>query len=116
MMGRAVDLRPDWPDLRFELARLLQDAERNEESLAQFGRALELNPGYERAARSRSELLELLGREAEAGESLQEAAPADGHASVYRMLSEIYAERGDRARAEHFGRLAQGAGSPRESS
>jgi len=109
MMRRAVDLRPDWPDLRFELGRLLQDAERNEESLAQFGKALELNPRYERAARSRGELLEQLGLEPGAGEAFEGESAADGHARVYRMLSEVYAERGDRARAEHFGRLAQGS-------
>ena len=107
MMKAAVALKPEWPDLRFDMARLHQDAEQNEESLAQFGKALELNPRYERAARSRVEILELLGDHETAEKILDNLRGRKiAYAEIYQMLSEIYAERDDRNRAEHFGHLA----------
>ncbi len=108
LLEKAVDIQPGWPDLRYDLARLYGEDERHEASLAQFGKALELNPVYEKAAISEVETLLRLG-ELDAAErrllDLQEQELRSER--VYRLLSQIYAERGDPRRAEHFAVLGQ---------
>ncbi|MDP6418495.1 MAG: tetratricopeptide repeat protein [Candidatus Krumholzibacteria bacterium] len=100
-MEEAVEARPAWPDLRFELARLYRDSEQEEESLEQFGKALELNPSYEQAATLRAELFQSLGETLppDLDDLVSEESP---HHRIYRMLSEVYAERGDERRADYF--------------
>jgi tetratricopeptide (TPR) repeat protein len=111
VLEHAVELKPDWPDLRLRLARAFQELDERDLSLGQFEKALELNPRYESAARGRAELLKDHGRTEEA-EALLEAWREDKlpHAVVYRMLSEIYADREDYRQAEHFARLSQAGG------
>ncbi len=108
VLEEAVRLRPKWPDLRLRLARVYQELEQRDLSLDQFEKALELNPRYESAARGRAELLKDRGRHEEA-EALLQAWTEDKipHAEVFRMLSEIYAEREDYMAAERFARLSQ---------
>jgi len=108
LLERAVELKPSWPDLRLRLARVYLSLERQDKSLDQFEKALELNPRYESAARGRAELLKEGGRHEEAEALLQawreEKTP---HSEVYRMLSEIYADREDYLTAERYARLSQ---------
>jgi len=111
LLERAVSRKPDWPDLRLRLARVYRELERRDLSLEQFQKALELNPRYESAARGRAELLKDRGRHEEAEALLQawseEKTP---HAEVYRILSEVFAEREDFLMAERFARLSQAQG------
>lgn len=108
LLERAVERRPEWPDLRYDLARLLGEHEHPEASLLHIGKALELNPRYTRASITRAEVLLEMGESdaaAEELESLRERDVATGR--VYELLSQIYAEREDGVRAERFGVLAQ---------
>lgn len=108
LLERAVARQPDWPDLRYELARLHAEAEHTEESLLHIGRALELNPGYTRAAITRAELLLASGDQDAAQAQLEELRARDVEsARVYELLSEIFAERHDARRAERYGLLAR---------
>jgi predicted Zn-dependent protease len=103
LLERAVDLKPNWPDLRYDLARLYERNEKTEESLNQFGKALEINPNYEDAALSHAEALMKRGQVEEAEEQLLDIQRREIKSQrVYQMLSQIYAERGDRRQAEHF--------------
>jgi len=108
ILERAVKLKPKWADLRLRLARVYRELEQRDLSLDQFEKALELNPRYESAARGRAELLKDRGRHEEA-EALLQAWSEDKTplAEVYRMLSEILAEREDYLAAERFARLSQ---------
>ena len=111
LLERAVDLKPGWPDLRFDLARLYERSEKFEESLVHFGKALELNPAYEKAALSHAEALMKVGDFAAAEEELLSLEKQEPHSRrIFQMLSEIYAERGDRRKAEHFGVLGHDSG------
>lgn len=106
LLERAVERRPEWPDLRYDLARLLDECEHPEESLLHIGKALALNPGYTRAAITRAEVLMGIGELEEAEAQLLELSQR--HVSshrIYELLSQIYAERGDE-RAEQFSVLA----------
>jgi tetratricopeptide (TPR) repeat protein len=108
LLERAVELKPGWPDLRLDLARLLEHSEHPESSLVHLGKALELNPGYEEAAISRAEVLVRLGEWDEAETNLLDLKDRKGESqAIYSMLSRIYAERNDRAKAARFGMLAQ---------
>lgn len=108
LLERAVELRPEWPDLRLRLGRVYQALERKDQSLGQFEKALELNPRYESAARERAEMLKERGRHEEAEALLQTwSEDKTPHSEVYRMLSEIYADREDYLMAERYARLSQ---------
>lgn len=110
LLERAVTLQPDWPDLRYELARLLLESEHREASLLQLGKALELNPSYAQAALGRAELLVAMGELSAAEQQLARLPEGQGELTrVYGLLSRIYAERHDSRRAEEFGVLAQQA-------
>lgn len=110
LLERAVAVQPAWPDLRYELGRLLAEGEHRERSLLEMGRALELNPGYTRAALGRAELLMALGEDARAERQLESLRRDQAEPSrVYELLSRIYAERSDSRRAEEFSVLAQRA-------
>jgi Flp pilus assembly protein TadD len=108
LLERAVARQPDWPDLRYELARLHAEAEHTEESLLHIGRALELNPGYTRAAITRAELLLASGEQDAAQAQLEELRERDVEsARIYELLSAIFAERRDPRRAERYSLLAR---------
>ncbi len=108
LLEGAVARQPEWPDLRYDLARLLGEHQHPEESLLHIGKALELNPRYTRASITRAEVLLEIGESDAAAtelETLRERDVATGR--VYELLSQIYAEREDGVRAERFGVLAQ---------
>lgn len=110
LLERAVALRPDWPDLRYDLARLLQEAEHREASLLQLGKALTINPHYAKAALGRAELLLGMGELTAAEQQLQRLPATQAEtAQVYALLSRIFAERRDSRRADEFSVLAQQA-------
>ena len=110
LMERAVELQPAWPDLRVDLAELLERGEHPESSLMHLGKALELNPAYEEAALSRAELLVELGDWEEAESKLLDLRENRGESqAIYSLLSRIYAEKKDSERADHFGLLARGS-------
>lgn len=110
LLERAVALRPDWPDLRYDLARLLQGAEHREASLLQLGKALAINPHYAKAALGRAELLLGMGELTAAEQQLHRLPAAQAETSrVYELLSRIFAERRDDRRADEFSVLAQQA-------
>ncbi|MCP4545677.1 MAG: hypothetical protein GY835_04310 [bacterium] len=107
-MSRAVELRPAWPDLRYDLARMYQESESPEESLIHFDKALEINPAYAKAAVSQAEALLHVGDVETAERRLLDLKEKDVEPrEVYRLLSQVYAERQDHRRAERFGVLGQ---------
>jgi tetratricopeptide (TPR) repeat protein len=109
LLERAVNLRPEWPDLRYNLARLFQEDQNLDESLTQFDKALEINPGYARAAISRAETLMQMGDMAQAESKLLGLQENDVKSrEIYQLLSRIYAERHDLKEADHFGVMALG--------
>jgi tetratricopeptide (TPR) repeat protein len=116
LLEEAVAREPGWPDLRYELARLYERSEVPERSLEEFGKALGINPVYERAALSQAEALLNLGELEGAEERLMALRRQGVHPQrVYQLLSRIFAERADPGHAGRFGALAQRGPSPEDS-
>ncbi|GEM_PF-3129636 len=94
---RALEVDGEALEPRVNLADLLADGERFEEALAAYGKALEVDPEDERAARGRIRATEALGRPEEALETLERLAasePKDVGALIEKQMAVHYG-RGD---------------------
>jgi len=61
LIGAALALKPDAPDMHFNYANILKRTGRLDEALAAYGRALSIKPGYDAARMARAEVLNLKG-------------------------------------------------------
>jgi len=77
LIGAALTLKPDAPDILFNYAHVLKGIGRLDEALAAYDRALFLKPGYAAARNARAEVLNLRGN------SLREAGQTGQALSFY---------------------------------
>jgi tetratricopeptide (TPR) repeat protein len=81
-LARAENLAPENPWVCIERAEVLEFEDRYEESLAAARRSLELHPWYRPGVQATAHALQLLDRDGEALELLQEAAGTRGYPGV----------------------------------
>jgi tetratricopeptide (TPR) repeat protein len=91
-LARAEALWPQSPWLCIERAAMLDRQDRYPEALASAKRALELHPWYRPGVQAAAHLLQLLGRDGEALELLQEACDKLESASTVAQLAALQAE------------------------
>ncbi len=129
----AQQLSPSAPEIRYQLANLLQTTDRPDEALVQYAEALRLRPDYPEAHNNLGNLLGRLGRSAEAiaefteairlkpdysdayyyyGNTLMELGRLDEAAQQYRLALQF--NPGDAAAHNNLGTLLEAQGRPEE--
>ena len=84
LLGAALTLKPDAPDILFNYAHVLKGIGRQDEALAAYDRALSVKPDYAAARNARAEVLNLRGN------SLREAGQAAQALDFYeRALADV---------------------------
>ena len=93
-LSRAEEIAPDYPWLWVERSWLLELEDRYSEALAAAKHSLSLHPWYRPAVDAAAHLLELLERDTEAMELLQEASQRLECASIVAQLAHLQIELG----------------------
>ena len=105
--SRAVDLRPDYPDLRNNLGNAFRFIARHAEAAEQFEKAVELNPRYARARFNLGKTYSALGEFDKARRQYEEAIEIDrNHPKAFKNLGDVLVRLGDDDRAAECYRLA----------
>lgn len=98
--GRAVELAPDYPDLRNNLGNAYRFIGENEKAVEQFEKAIDLNPAYARAFFNLGKALSQLDRFEEAELSYRRAIQIDNnHPKAHKSLAMALRKQGRHAEA-----------------
>jgi len=91
----AVEVKPDYPDLRNNLGNAYRFLGRNEDAVEQFSKAIELNPRYARAMFNLGKAFSAMGTFQEAEKQYRRALEVDrNHAKAHKNLGETLMELG----------------------
>jgi superkiller protein 3 len=100
-LRQEIELHPNYPDLANLLGLLLTVEGRQDDALAEYDRALSINPGYTECRINRAFALATLGRVKEAlAEAASAVAEAPENSDSIAAAAKLFASHGDRDRAQ----------------